>query len=218
MDTRKCMVTAAAVLVLSIAGLTSLLGQGCCDSSWNDDWSDWGSRSGMHGSGMMGPGMMGQCPMCGGPMRGGWNGTIPDKLPQPKDKEWISRLRAILTLEKLSQAQYAADRDKYHVGMPYMMIIPQEVNHIDWIGRLFAAYGLKSDGKTPAVKKSDSITQAYEIGRNLEADLIPKYVWLIQNGEDKTTKQVLDSILVQTRMHHMMFTHALEMGGMGMWR
>lgn len=169
-----------------------------------------------------GPGMMGgdgmMCPMCGGTGRNpnGWNGQIPDKLPRPKSAEWIAKLKDIFAVEKLSQAQYTADEDKYRVNMPYMMIIPQEMNHIAWIGGLFNAYGLKSGVKTPPVKKSKTLTQAYEIGRNIEAQSIPKYVWLIKNTDDKTTRQVLDTALMQTRMHHMMFSHILEMGGKGM--
>lgn len=166
--------------------------------------------------GMMGGGMM--CPMCGGTGRipSQWNGRIPAKLPRPKSTEWTGKLKEILAIEKLSQAQYTADESKYGVPMPYMMIIPQEQNHIAWINGLFKSYGLAPDVKTPAVKKSKTLKQAYTIGRDLEAASIPRYVWLIQHTDDKTTKQVLDTVLFQTRMHHMMFTHVLEMGGMGM--
>ncbi|MCE5322391.1 hypothetical protein LLG46_03630 [bacterium] len=175
------------------------------------------STSAQMGGGMMGGGGM-MCPMCGGTGRipNGWNGQIPDKLPYPKSAEWIARLKAIFALEKLSQAQYTADEDKYHVRMPYMMIIPQEQNHITWIGGLFKAYGIAPGVETPPVKKSESVRQAYEIGRDIEAQSIPKYVWLIKNTDNKTTRQVLDTVLMQTRMHHMMFTHVLEMGEMGM--
>lgn len=98
------------------------------------------------------------------------------------------------------------------------MILPQEERHIEWISGLFKAYGLPSDGKVLPVKRSASVEQAYEIGRGLEADLILRYVWLIRNAPDDTTKRVLDTILLQSRIHYAMFSHALEMGGMGMWR
>ncbi len=177
---------------------------------------------GRGGQGMMGggPGMMGgmMCPMCGGTGRipGQWNGQIPSKLPRPKSTEWTGKLKEILAIEELSQAQYTADEAKYGVPMPYMMIIPQEQNHIAWISGLFKAYGLTSTVKTPPVRKSKTLTQAYTIGRDLEAGSIPRYVWLIQHTNDKTTKQVLDTTLLQTRMHRVMFEHVLEMGGMGM--
>lgn len=164
-----------------------------------------------------GPGMMG-CPMCGGPWRNpnGWTGAIPQSLPQPTDQEWITRLRGILVSEKFSFAQYTADEDKYRVRMPYMMIIPQEQNHVTWINGLFSAYKLSADGTVPPVKKSASITEAYQIAQALEADLIPRYEWLIGHTNDPTTRQVLDTILLQSRMHYTMFTHALQMRGMGM--
>ena len=126
--------------------------------------------------------------------------------------EWVDKLRNVLALEKLSQAQYESDRDKYHVNMPYMMVIPQEENHIDLISKLFAAYGLPSNVKVPKVKKSKTLTEAYENAKKLEEDLIPQYEWLIQIANDDTTLQVLDAILLETRMHYTMFAHALRMG------
>lgn len=194
-------------LVLSRANGRNAVGSNRYDDYMHDDSDDMG---------MMGGGM--GCPMCGGPWQNprNWDGRIPGRLPQPKNREWEKRLQATLTLEKLSLAQYSADEGKFRVRMPYMMIIPQERNHIDWIGRLFSAYGVAPDGEVPPVEKSESVRGAYRIGRNLEADLIPRYTWLIQNAGDDTTKRVLDTILFQTRMHYMMFTHVLEMRDMGM--
>lgn len=114
----------------------------------------------------MGPGMMG---MHGNQV------AIPEKLPTPKSGEWINKLRQILVLEKLSRAQYEADREKYQVNRPYMMVISQEENHVEWIGRLFSAYGLPADGRMPPVEQSQSLEQAYKIALKLEGDLILQY-------------------------------------------
>jgi hypothetical protein len=159
---------------------------------------------GRHGRGMMGGG----CPMCGQTWR-----NIPDKLPTPKSQAWLQNLRNILSLERLSLVQYQTDENKYQVHMPYMMVIPQEDLHIEWISQLFAAYGESSAGPTPAVRKSQTVNQAYEIALQLEEDLIPRYEQLINAAEDSETAQVLNTILYQTRMHYMMFSHALRMGG-----
>jgi hypothetical protein len=140
--------------------------------------------------------------------------SIPDKLSKPKNEEWISKLKQILAQEQLSQAQYEADSKKYQINMPYMMVIPQEGNHIEWIKKLFGAYGLKHDVKTPSLKETKTLTQAYENARDLEKKLMPQYVWLINKAEDNTTKEVLDTILLQTRIHYTMFDHALQMGWM----
>jgi hypothetical protein len=140
--------------------------------------------------------------------------SIPEKLPKPKNEKWISNLKKILDLEKLSQAQYEADRKKYQINMPYMMVIPQEGNHIEWIKKLFSAYGLKHESKVAPVKETKTLVQAYENARELEKNLIPQYVLLINKAEDNTTKEVLDTILLQTRIHYTMFDHALQMGWM----
>ena len=137
---------------------------------------------------------------------------IPKTLPEPVNDEWVSKLKKVLALEKLSEAQYEADGEKYRVEMPYMMVIPQEENHIDLITKLFAAYGLPSDVKVPKVKETKSLTEAYGIARKLEEELIPQYEWLLQIADDNTTLQVLDAILLETRMHYTMFDHALRMG------
>jgi hypothetical protein len=140
------------------------------------------------------------------------NIKIPKTLPKPVSEAWVDKLRNVLALEKLSVAQYEADRDQYHVNMPYMMVIPQEEHHIDLIEKLFTAYGLPSNVKVPNVKKSKTLTEAYEIARKLEEDLIPQYEWLLQIANDYTTLEVLDAILLETRMHYTMFDHALRMG------
>ena len=85
---------------------------------------------------MGGRGMMG-----GGGMMGV---RVPETLPTPKSHEWLNNLREILSLERLSRVQYQTDEDKFHVYRPYMMIIPQEENHIYWITQLFTAYGLSA--------------------------------------------------------------------------
>ncbi len=153
----------------------------------------------------------GQCRMGGQSSQ-----AVPSKLPAPKSRAWLDQLREVLVLEKFSLAQYEADRDKYQVNRPYMMVIPQEENHIRLIRELFTAYGLTSDGSIPAVKQSSNVSQAYEIAMQLEEELVPKYERLIKGAEDQNTAQVLSSILQQTRMHYRMFSHALSMGGPGM--
>jgi hypothetical protein len=174
---------------------------------------------GMMGGGMMGSGQKDQPQMGRGMMKGmDWYDqeiSIPDKLQKPKNEEWVSKLKQILALEKLSQAQYEADSKKYQVHMPYRMVIPQEENHIEWINKLCTAYGLPSDVKVQPVKETTTLTQAYENARELEKNLIPQYEWLINKAEDNTAKEVLDIILLQTRMHYTMFDHALQMGWMG---
>lgn len=165
----------------------------------------------MGGNGMMG----GRCPMCGNPWdgRAGGFGSIPAKLPKPKSREWIHKLQEILDREKESKAQYEADFERFHVPMPYRMIIPQEDNHILWISQLFSAYGLPCEGKALPVKKSSSLVEAYEIAIKLETDLVPRYEWLIGKVEDQDSGEVLNTALLQTRMHYVMFDHALRMGG-----
>jgi len=150
----------------------------------------------------MGPGMM-----------GGWDWVeIPSKLPAPKNAEWIQKLRDIFSLEKQSLAQYQADQEKFNAFMPYMMIIPQEENHVEWIGKMFTAYGLPSDGKVAPVVQSGSLREAYELSSKMEADLLPRYEWLVKNAEDTDSAQALNSILIQSRWHLVMFEHALRMG------
>ena len=150
----------------------------------------------------MGPGMM-----------GGSNWVnITSKLPAPKNSEWVQKLREILTLEKESLGQYQADHEKFNTYMPYMMIIPQEENHIDWIMQLFDAYGMTANGKTPPVVDNKTLTEAYELSIKLERDLLPRYEWLVKNAEDRDSAGALNTILIQSRWHLVMFEHALRMG------
>ena len=99
--------------------------------------------------------------------------------------------------------------------MPYHMIIRQEEWHVDWITQLLKAYGLSTEVKTPALTPTKSLQEAFEVCIKLEADLFAPYEWLIQNAEDQTSAQVLTTILQQTRMHHRMFQHHLQMLGGG---
>jgi hypothetical protein len=154
---------------------------------------------GGHGWGM-GPGMM-----------GGWV-NIPPRLPAPKNAEWTQKLRDILVTERESLAQYETDAGKYNAYMPYRMVIPQEQNHIYWIGQLFAAYGLPPGDKPFEVVRTKSLTQAYEFAVKLEAELLPGYEWLIKNAEDRDSAAALNTILLQSRWHLVMFEHALRIG------
>jgi len=168
------------------------------------------SQPGGYGYGMMGgygPGY-GMGP---GMMSGGWI-DIPAKLPAPKNTEWVQKLREILTLEKESLVQYQTDQEKFNAYMPYIMVIPQEENHIAWIDQLFAAYGLPAEGKVPPVVENKTLTEAYELSVKLETDLLPRYEWLVKKAEDRDTAQVLNTILLQSRWHLVMFDHALRMG------
>jgi len=159
----------------------------------------------------MGPGMMGGYGMGSGMMGGDWL-EVPAKLPAPKNAEWTQKLREVLTLEKESLAQYQTDQEKFNAYMPYMMVIPQEENHVDWIGQLLAAYGLPADGKVPPVVDNKTLTDAYELSVKMENELLPRYEWLVKNAEDRDTAQVLNGILIQSRWHLVMFDHALRMG------
>lgn len=78
---------------------------------------------------------------------------------------------------------------------------------------MFGANGLSSVGPTPAVRKSKTITQPYEIALKLEENLIPRYKQLINAAENPESPQILGTIFYQTRMHYMMFGHALRVGG-----
>jgi rubrerythrin len=138
---------------------------------------------------------------------------VPDKLPTPKSQEWIQKLGDVLALERLSYAQYTADAEKFNAYMPYHMVIPQEEDHVRAIERLFASYGLPADGKPAAVTETKTITEALQTCVKLEQDLIPRYEWLIKNAADRDSAGILNSILLQTRHHLVMFNHALWMGG-----
>jgi len=161
----------------------------------------------------MGPGMMGGYGGFGmGPgMMGGWV-NVPDKLPAPKSSEWLQKLREILALEKESLAQYQTDQEKFNAYMPYMMVIPQEENHIAWIDQLFKAYGLPADMKANPVVENKTLKDAYELSVKMENDLLPRYEWLVKKAEDRDTARVLNTILLQSRWHLVMFDHALRMG------
>lgn len=164
----------------------------------------------------MGRGMMGGYGM--GP--GGWV-DVPDKLPTPKNSQWVEKLREILVMEKDSLTQYEADQKKFNAHMPYMMVIPQEEFHVQWIEQLFAAYGLNTNGKTNPVVQTKTLTEAYELSVKMEKDLLPRYEWLVKNAEDRDTAEILDTALIQSRIHLTMFEHASRVGhgyGFGMRR
>jgi len=162
----------------------------------------------------MGPRMKGEYggySMGAGMLGGRWI-DIPNKLPAPKDTEWAHKLREILMLENKSLAQYQADQEKFNAYMPYMMVIPQVENHVEWIEQLFRAYSLPGNGKMPPVVDNKSLTDAYEISVKMANELLPRYEWLVKKAEDRDTAQVLNAILIQNRWHLVMFDHALRMG------
>jgi hypothetical protein len=183
------------------------------------------SQPGRSGYGYgMGPGMMGGYGGYGtGPGMMGGGIDVPAQLPTPKNTEWVEKLREILSLENQSLVQYQADQEKFNAYMPYMMVIPQEENHIAWIHQLFKAYGLPADDKTTPVVENKTLTEFYDLSVKMEGDLLPRYEWLVKKAEDRDTAQVLNVILLQSRWHLVMFEHAVRMGhgygysqGMGM--
>jgi hypothetical protein len=139
---------------------------------------------------------------------------VPKSLPKPQDKEWVADLERVLSLEELSQRQYEADSAKYNLRMPYARVIPDERNHIRWIRDLFSAYDIAPSAKKLSLEQTGHAEEAYRVAMKLEEDLIPKYESLIQRAEDEDTAQILDAILLETRMHYTMFSHGLRMGGM----
>lgn len=178
--------------------------------SWRDDYG-WQQGRGM-GGGMMGGSGYGYG-MGGGMMGYPIAPDVPDKLPSPKSQEWIQKLRDVLALERLSYAQYTADAEKYNAYMPYHMVIPQEEDHIRAIERLFAAYSLSAEGKTAAVAETKTVTEAFELCVKMEQNLIPRYEWLVKNAAERESAGILNSILLQTRHHLVMFDHVIRMGG-----
>jgi hypothetical protein len=189
------------IFIVSLALMTALV---FCPAAVQSQPGRGGYGYGMgpgYGYGM-GPGMMGGSDWV----------DIPSKLPAPKNAEWVQKLNEILTLEKQSLAQYQADQEKFNAYMPYMMIIPQEENHIAWIGQLFKAYGLPSDGKVSPVVQTGTLTEAYELSTKMETDLLPRYEWLVKNAGDRDSAQALNTILLQSRWHMVMFEHAIRMG------
>jgi hypothetical protein len=151
----------------------------------------------------MGPGMVGGrgMGMMGNPIAS----DVPDKLPIPRSPEWTQKLRDVLALERLSYAQDTADVKKFNVHMPYMMVIPQEEDHIRAIERLFNAFGMQADTRPLAVTQTKTITEALNVCVKLENDLIPRYEWLVKNNGDLTSAKILNEILLQTRHHLVMF-------------
>jgi hypothetical protein len=206
------------IFIISVAlAVVFVLGTAAVQSQTGRGGYGYGMGPGMmggYGPGYgMGPGMMGGYGGYGmGPgMMGGWI-DVPAKLPAPKNTEWVQKLKEILALEKQSLAQYQTDQERFNAYMPYMMVIPQEENHIEWIERLFKAYGLSADVKVAPVVDNKSLTEAYQLSTKMESDLLPRYEWLVKKAEDRETAQVLNAILIQSRHHLVMFEHALRMG------
>jgi rubrerythrin len=196
---KKSLLLTVAMLLSFLVAMPVMAQRG---PGWSDDYG-WGQGYGM------GPGMM-----RGGRMMGYQVASdVPDKLPTPKSQEWTQKLQDVLALERLSYAQYTADVEKFNAYMPYMMVIPQEEDHIRAIDRLFSAYGLPTAGKQAAIMETKTITEALELCVKMEKDLIPRYEWLVKNAGDRTSAGIINEILLQTRYHLTMFEHALRMGG-----
>lgn len=142
-----------------------------------------------------------------------WEGQPPKKLPAPQDQEWLASLRRALAEERLSALQYSEDARKWSTPMPYRMIIPQEADHIKWLAGLLQAYGLPPGETDLPVQPSSSVTEAYQIGARLEATLVDRYVELVNDAPDDVARRVLDTTLLESRMHQMMFQHIQQMEG-----
>ncbi len=171
----------------------------------------WGQgRHGMMGGGYgmgMGPGMM-SSPY--------WL-TVPEKLLPPKNAEWVTRLREVLTLEEKAFDQFTVDQEKYNAAMPYMMVTPQVDDHVETLQRLLEAYGLIPGERIPGpVTDTKTLQESFEVAAKMEESLIPRYVWLVQKAEDRYAARVLNHLLMQSRIQLAMFQHALGMGGSGM--
>jgi hypothetical protein len=152
------------------------------------------------------------CPLCGQPFRGqgALEIAIPDKLPTPKNQFWLSKLRRVLAMEKLAKDQYEADQKKLGITNPYRYIIPQIDQHVTWINKLFAAYGLAADEKPTSLQTPDTVLQAFKNGKKLETDLARQYEWLLNEAEDKITKRVLNALLTQTNLDIVMFQNNIR--------
>jgi hypothetical protein len=153
------------------------------------------------------------CPLCGQPWRGKADPevTIPEKMPVPKNQEWLSKLRQGLMMAKHARAQDEADQRKFGITNPYRYIIPQIDHHIGLISKLFAIYGLPADGKPSAIRPSSTVLQSLEKGKRLAADSVTQYEWLLNHAEDKNTNKVLNSILTQTKLHYIMFDNVIRL-------
>jgi uncharacterized membrane protein len=141
---------------------------------------------------------------------------LPATLPAPKNAEWLQKLREVLANERHSLVRYESDLNKFDAPMPYLMVIAQEKNHIYWLERLFAAYGLSAEGKTKSITEPGSLAQAFEAAIKMESDLLARYEWLVKNTGDRVSAQALNAILYQTRTHLAMFEHARNAGA-GYW-
>jgi hypothetical protein len=155
------------------------------------------------------------CPLCGQPWRGrvDLDIAIPEKLPPPKNLLWIQKLRVALAMEKHTKAQFEADQRKFSVANPYLYVLPQVDQHIDWIGKLFSAYGLPTEGKTPPEKTLETtgtLLQVLKNGRKMEVDLASQYEWLLRHAEDKVTKRVLNTLLTQTNINRVLFQNDIR--------
>jgi hypothetical protein len=156
------------------------------------------------------------CPLCGQP----WLGRvdlklkIPEKLPAPQNLLWIHKLRMALVMEKHAKAQFEADQGRFGVSDPYLYALPQVEQHIAWIGKLFSAYNLPVQGKTPppvkTLETSDTLLQALKHGRKLEVELTSQYEWLLKHAEDKVTKRVLNTMLTQTNININFFQNGIR--------
>lgn len=154
-------------------------------------------------------GMMGRCPMCGS----GESLKVPADLPQPRTK-WVEELQRVLAKERQSLDQYRQDSERFNTHMPYMMVVPQEKNHVEVITKLFSAYGLPADGIVAKTVRSKNLRDAYKRAVDLEKDLIERYEWLIQDQgmDDEDSRRILNELLLQSRLHLTMFQHAIRMG------
>jgi hypothetical protein len=157
-----------------------------------------------------------RCIMCGRE----WNCSydyfpaIPDSLRPPKNRQWIKHLDGLLKRERFALAQYRREPEIYRLHTPYTVIIPQKQSQVEWITALFPVLGMKIPDSTGTPSDTASWHDVLQVSMNLERLLIREYEWLVQNTENEKTRRVLSDFLYQTRMHYIMFQHALSIRGL----
>ncbi len=160
----------------------------------------------------------GRCGWCGP----GWHAPaavdIPSSLPAPPSDAWLATLRLALSLERHSREQYEQDAQRFAAAMPYQRILPQELEHIRTLERLFAAYGTAVGPERRRPEDTTSLEDALATGRDLEEELLGLYERLEREANYDAVAAALGALLLDTRMHRTMFEHALSRGGAHMGR
>lgn len=139
---------------------------------------------------------------------------VPDKLPVPKNAEWLKSLREVLGLERLAHAQYVRGARRFGMDGLYRTVIPQKEDHVRAIEQMVKAYGLPAESKELSPREAGTAKESYKNGVELEKDIIARYEWLSNNAEDQRSAGILRDILAQSRMHFTMLHRSLDEGTM----